>query len=141
MIKINSNVSIDEREIHYDLIRASGPGGQNVNKVSTAIQLRFDIHNSPSLTTEVKDRLTRLAGRRVTSEGILIIEAHRYRTQEQNRADALRRLVNWIQKALNPPKKRKATRPGAGARARRLKEKKKRSETKRIRRYNPDDWE
>ena len=141
MIKINSTVQLDEREVHYDLIRASGPGGQNVNKVSSAIQLRFDISNSPSLSAEIKDRLVRLTGKRVTNEGILIIEARRYRTQEQNRADALSRLVIWIQKAITIPKKRKATRPSVTARAKRMEEKKKRSQTKRIRRYIPEDWE
>ena len=141
MIKITSNVQLDEREVQYDLIRASGPGGQNVNKVSSAIQLRFDIHNSPSLNAGVKERLIKLTGKRVTKEGVLVIEAKRYRTQDQNRADALRRLVTWIQKALNPPKKRKATRPSVSAKARRLGEKKRRSQTKRIRRYNPEDWE
>ena len=141
MIKITSTVQLEEREVHYDLIRASGPGGQNVNKVSSAIQLRFDIRNSPSINDEVKDRLIRLAGNRVTNEGILVIEARRYRTQEQNRADALRRLVTWIEKALAIPKKRKATRPSVTARAKRMGEKKKRSQTKRIRRYIPEDWE
>ncbi|MFC2064680.1 alternative ribosome rescue aminoacyl-tRNA hydrolase ArfB [Chloroflexota bacterium] len=141
MIKITSNVQLDESEVHYDLIRASGPGGQNVNKVSSAIQLRFDIHNSPSLTAGVKERLIKLTGSRVTKEGVLVIEAKRYRTQDQNRADALRRLVTWIQKALNPPKKRKATRPSVSAKARRLGEKKRRSQAKRIRRYIPEDWE
>ena len=141
MININTKVQIDEKEIHLDLIRSSGPGGQNVNKVSTAVQLRFDIRNSPSLSDEVKQRLIRLAGNRVTSDGILVIDAHRYRTQEQNRADAMRRFITWVQQAANPPKNRKATRPSAGARARRLGDKRKRSEKKRFRRYNPEDWE
>jgi len=141
MIFITSSVSISEGEIQYDFIRASGPGGQNVNKVASSVQLRFDIRNSPSLSPEVKERLIKLTGSRVTEDGVLIIEAKRYRTQEQNRFDATQRLIAWIQKALEKPKERKATRPSVTAKAARVGDKKKHGEVKRIRRYVPEDWE
>jgi ribosome-associated protein len=141
MIEISSSVSIDESEIHYDYIRASGPGGQNVNKVATSVQLRFDVRACPSLEADVKERLVRLAGSRVTEEGILIIEAKRYRTQEQNRLDAQQRLVLLVQKALEKPKIRKKTRPSVSSSAARVDEKKRRGAIKRIRRYNPENWE
>ena len=141
MIEVTPTVRIDENEIQYDFIRASGPGGQNVNKVSTSVQLRFDVRNSPSLEPDVKERLIRLAGNRVTEDGILIIEARRYRTQDQNRFDATQRLIVWIQKALEKPKVRRATRPTITAKVARLGNKKKRGEIKRIRRYVPEDWE
>jgi len=105
------------------------------------VQLRFDIRNSPSLESEVKERLSKLAGSRVTDDGILIIEAKKYRTQEQNRYDATQRLIAWVQKALEKPKVRKATRPSLTAKAARVGDKKKRGELKRIRKYNPDEWE
>ena len=141
MIEITPSVKIDESELRYDFIRASGPGGQNVNKVASAVQLRFDVRNSPSLPPEVKERLLRLAGSRVTEEGILIIEAKKYRTQEQNRYDATRRLIAWVQKALENPKVRRATRPSLTAKAARVGDKKKRGEIKKARRFNPEDWE
>lgn len=141
MIEITSSVKIDESEIQYDFIRASGPGGQNVNKVATSVQLRFDVRNSSSLEPDVKERLIKLAGSRVTEDGILIIEAKRYRTQEQNRFDATERLIAWIQKALVVPKVRRATRPSLTSKAARVGEKKKHGEIKRIRRYVPKDWE
>jgi ribosome-associated protein len=141
MIEVSSNVKIDENEIHYEFIRASGPGGQNVNKVSSSVQLRFDVRNSSSLEPDVKERLIKLAGSRITEDGILIIEARRYRTQEQNRADATRRLIDWINNALEKPKIRKATKPTITAKAARVSDKKKRGEIKRIRNYNPDEWE
>lgn len=141
MIEVTSTVRIDASEIQYDFIRASGPGGQNVNKVASSVQLRFDIRNSPSLAPDVKERLIKLAGSRVTEDGILIIEAKRYRTQEQNRFDATQRLITWIQKALERPKERKATRPSVTAKAARVGDKKKHREVKRIRRYAPEDWE
>lgn len=141
MIEVTPSVKIDESEIHYDFIRASGPGGQNVNKVASSVQLRFDIRNSPSLESEVKERLINLAGSRVTEEGIMIIEAKKYRTQEQNRYDATQRLIAWIQKALEKPKVRRATRPSLTAKAARVGDKKKRGEIKKTRRFNQEDWE
>jgi ribosome-associated protein len=141
MIEVSSNVKIDESEIQYDFIRASGPGGQNVNKVASSVQLRFDIRNSPSLEPDVKERLIKLAGSRVTDDGILIIEAKKYRTQEQNRYDATQRLIAWVQKALEKPKVRRATRPSLTAKAARVGDKKKRGEIKKTRRFNQEDWE
>lgn len=141
MIEITSTIKIDESEIQLDFIRASGPGGQNVNKVASSVQLRFDVRNSPSLAPDVKERLIKLAGNRVTEDGILIIEAKRYRTQERNRFDATQRLITWIQKALEKPKERKATRPSLTSKAARVGDKKKHGEIKRIRRYAPEDWE
>jgi ribosome-associated protein len=141
MLKVSPSIEINEEEIKVDFIRASGPGGQNVNKVSSAVQLRFNIIKSPSLEAELKERLIKIAGNRVNEEGILVIEAKRYRTQEQNRFDAIQRLIAWIQKASEKPKLRKPTRPSVTARAARIGDKKKRGEIKRIRRYIPDDWE
>lgn len=133
MIEITSSVSINESEIQIDFIRASGPGGQNVNKVSTAAQLRFDIRNSPSLEPEVKERLVKIAGNRVTEDGVLLIEAKRYRTQEQNRLDALQRLVTLVQQALERPRTRRKTRPTLASKQKRLQAKRQRSEKKRLR--------
>jgi ribosome-associated protein len=133
MLEITSAVSINEDEIQIDFVRASGPGGQNVNKVSTAAQLRFDIRNSPSLEPDVKERLVRIAGSRVTEDGMLIIEAKRYRTQEQNRLDALQRLAALVQKALDKPKPRHKTRPTLASKQKRLQAKRQRSEKKRLR--------
>ncbi len=141
MIEISPSLSINENEIQLDFVRSSGPGGQNVNKVATAAQLRFDVRNSPSLPPEVKERLTRLAGSRMTEDGILIIEAKRYRTQEQNRADGVQRLVVLIQRALTPPKARRPTRPSLSAKAARVGDKKKRGQVKRTRRFVPEEWE
>jgi len=141
MIEVTSTVKIDESEIQLDFIRASGPGGQNVNKVASSVQLRFDVRNSHSLDPDVKERLIKLAGSRMTDEGILIIEAKRYRTQEQNRFDATERLKTWIQKALEVPKFRRATRPSLTAKAARVGDKKKRGEIKRTRRFDPAEWE
>ncbi|HEY4693713.1 MAG TPA: alternative ribosome rescue aminoacyl-tRNA hydrolase ArfB [Bellilinea sp.] len=141
MIEITSTLRLDEKELAFDFVRSSGPGGQNVNKVSTAVQLRFDAANSPSLPPDVKERLIKLAGNRMTADGILMIEAKRYRSQDKNRLDAVQRLVTLIQRSVEPPKKRKATRPSLTARAARVGAKKKRGELKRTRQYNPDEWE
>lgn len=141
MIEVTPSLSLDENEIQLDFIRSSGPGGQNVNKVASGVQLRFDVRNSPSLAPDVKERLIKLAGSRVTEDGILIIEAKRYRTQEQNRFDATQRLITWVQKALEKPKVRKATRPTITAKAARVGDKKKRGEIKKTRRFNTEDWE
>jgi ribosome-associated protein len=141
MIEVTPSVKIDESEIQLDFLRSSGPGGQNVNKVASSVQLRFDVRNSPSLDPDVKERLIKLAGSRMTEDSVLIIEAKRYRTQEQNRFDAIQRLITLIQKALEKPKVRKATRPSVTAKAARVGDKKKHGEIKRIRRFVPEDWE
>jgi len=144
MIEVTPEIKIDEGELHYGFIRASGPGGQNVNKVATAVQLRFDIRNSPSLNPDVRERLIRLAGSRVTEEGVLIIEAKQYRTQEQNRYDALQRFILLVQQALIKPKPRKLTRPSVSARARRVSAKRQHGDLKRLRSADPEadfeDW-
>ena len=139
MIAINDDLALDEREISETFIRASGPGGQNVNKVASAAQLRFDLRNSPSLPEPVKTRLARLAGHRLTQDGVIIITARRFRSQERNRADALDRLVALIRRAAEPPKPRRMTRPSAAQRERRLAAKAQRSTVKRRRRLPPND--
>ncbi len=133
MIEITPLLKIDERELHFDFIRAAGPGGQNVNKVATAVQLRFDARGTGALPEAVKTRLIRLAGKRATHEGILVIEARRFRTQEQNRQAAIQRLSELLRKALQKPGTRKRTRPTAASRERRLGSKKRRAELKRTR--------
>jgi ribosome-associated protein len=134
MIQITPTIALDEKEIDLSFIRASGPGGQNVNKVSTAVQLRFDIRRSPSLSHDVRLRLERLAGRRVSADGILVITAQRFASQERNRRDAIARLVALIGEAARPPKTRRPTRPTRASRERRLESKRRHGEIKRGRR-------
>ena len=133
MIRITRDIAIDEGEIRQEFVRASGPGGQNVNKVATAVQLRFNVAGSPSLPDEVRDRLVRLAGRRMTDDGVLILDARRYRTQERNRRDAMERLVALIRRAAERPKPRRKTRPTLASRQRRLESKRRRGKTKQMR--------
>ena len=125
---------IPENEIEFEFTRASGPGGQHVNRVQTAVKLRFDIRHSTILPESVKQRLSKLAGNKVTNEGILVIEARNHRTQARNKAEALERLQELINRAAIRPKKRRATKPSKAARERRLKSKKARSDIKRQRR-------
>jgi ribosome-associated protein len=133
MIRVTSSIAIDEREIREVFVRSSGPGGQNVNKVATAVQLRFDVRHSDSLHEDVRERLVRLAGRRITSEGVLIIEASRFRTQERNREDAMERLVALIRKAAQRPRPRRKTVPTVASERKRLEEKHRIAGIKRMR--------
>jgi len=138
-IPITSTISIDEEEIQEEFMRAAGPGGQNVNKVATAVQLRFDVRRSPALPDDVRERLMRLAGRRVNAEGVLLIEASRFRTQAQNRADARARLFALLKQATARPRTRRKTKLPRAAKEQRLQNKKRRGEIKKIRRAPSPD--
>ena len=138
MIRINEKIAIDENEIEERFIRASGPGGQNVNKLASAVQLRFDVRHSRSLPHDVRARLERLSGKRLSKNGVLVITARRHRTQERNRRDALDRLITLIQRAAVPPVARRATKPTAGSRERRLESKKRRGSLKGQRQARPE---
>ena len=139
MLRINDRISIDDSEIEESFIRSSGPGGQNVNKLATAVQLRFDVRHSPSLSHEVRARLELLAGRRLTRDGVLVITAQRYRTQERNRDDAMTRLVELVRAAAVRPTPRRPTRPTLGSKLRRLEGKKRRGSVKALRSAKPGE--
>jgi ribosome-associated protein len=134
MLRITDTIKIDESEINERFIRSSGPGGQNVNKVATAVQLRFDVGTSPSLSDDVRSRVISLAGNRVTEDGVLVIEARRFRSQDRNRQDAFRRLVDIIHRAAIIPKRRRKTTPTLASKRRRLESKRSRGEIKNLRR-------
>jgi ribosome-associated protein len=137
MIRISPTISIDEDELHEQFVRASGPGGQNVNKVATAVELRFNVEASENLSDAVKARLKRLAGRRLTLDGEIIIKADRYRSQERNRADARDRLIDLIRTAAQPPRPRIKTRPSLASKKRRLESKSRRGDIKKLRSGKP----
>jgi ribosome-associated protein len=138
MIQVTRSIAIDERELEESFVRASGPGGQNVNKVASAVQLRFDVRRSPSLPEAVRERLMRLAGKRLTQDGVLVITAQRFRTQERNREDALERLLTLIREAATPPPPpRRPTKPTLGSQKRRLASKARRSVVKALRGAKP----
>lgn len=141
MIRISTGLSIDEKELAFDYVRSSGPGGQNINKVSTAVQLRFNVIQSKSLPDDVKKRFSAIFGNRVTEKGEIVIEAKRFRTQAKNREDAIQRLIVLLQKAAAKPKNRRKTKPSVSASAARVNSKKRRGDIKRTRSYNPNDWE
>lgn len=138
MIRITRSLAIDPADLSESFVRSSGPGGQNVNKVSTAVELRFQLWNSPSLASAVKERLAKLAGRRLTDEGVIVIQANRFRTQERNRADARERLFEMIREAAIAPIKRIATKPSYSARLKRVETKVKRGGVKKMRQSKVD---
>jgi len=133
MISVTPHISLDENELELSFVRSSGPGGQNVNKVATAVQLRFDVAHSPSLPGDVRARLIARAGSKVTRDGVLVFTARRFRTQERNRADAVERLVEMIRAAATPPKRRRKTKPTRASKQQRVERKRRRSSTKRLR--------
>lgn len=140
MIEVTPNITIQDEELAFEFIRATGPGGQNVNKVASAVQLRFDVMKSTSLPQEVRERLIKTAGSRISSEGVLIIEAKRFRTQERNRQDAIDRLIKMVKAATEEPKTRKPTKPSVESRHRRLEDKRRQAEKKRLRKSMPDEY-
>jgi ribosome-associated protein len=137
MIRITDTISIDEAELEESFVRSSGPGGQNVNKLSTAVQLRFDVRRSPSLPNDVALRLMRLAGKRMTKDGVLVLIAQNHRTQERNRAEALDRLIDLVRQAAVRPVPRRATKPTKASKQRRIEGKKRRSNIKALRQGKP----
>lgn len=139
MLHVTGRIWISKSELEEHFVRASGPGGQNVNKVASAVELRFDAANSPNLPADVRARLMRLAGRRLTQDGVIVIRAERFRTQERNRADARDRLLRLIARAAEPPRPRVATRPPKAAKEKRIRSKKQRGRTKKLRRDIPSD--
>jgi len=137
MIRVTDSISIDESELHESFVRSSGPGGQNVNKLSTAVQLRFDVRHSPSLPNDVAVRLMRLAGKRMTKDGVLVLIAQNHRTQERNRAEAQARLIDLIREAAVRPVPRRTTKPTKASKQRRIESKKRRSSVKALRQSKP----
>ncbi len=133
LIPVTDRIALDEAELDFSFVRASGPGGQNVNKVSTAVQLRFDLRNSPSIPASVRMRMVRIAGRKLTDDGVLVIDARRHRSQERNREEAVERLLEMIREAAVPPTPRRPTRPTLASKKRRLEAKGRRSGVKRMR--------
>ena len=140
MVEVTPSLTIDENEIEISFIQASGPGGQNVNKVATAAQLRYDVAGSPSLPEDVRRRLLRLASQRITKEGVLVIDAREFRTQERNRRAAIERLVDLVRRAAVRPKRRRRTRPSIKSRRRRLESKRHRGQIKRLRKRVLELW-